>query len=570
MVLTKNSNFVATNGWHSDDSGKSTSDDGSVMDPDDPSSSETIGTESVTDVVGDDMNESQSSLGTESKSETLDDAEEPQGYQTVGVVAKAADDVQDPENGQDSTGRKELEAELSGDETDSASNTLGEEAFRGGSNLADERAAKNITVSDDMLADLEEAKVAAQDADEVEHFTVRGMHATIGMVTEALGHSDSTEDTGDKIDVERGQAAAGNPEKTRAGNNPGDIELGTGEAAELPAVDFVERSNVDCPNDIQAGDLVDASEGVNAQKFQVGDHVYQWCSLLGVPQAFQHHAIVISVESNCEEEDEQVLTVVDFSNLCPEDNETKHDKTCDEKDRHGATKKTRAPEIPHGSFASRKNHCNSFSQSSSPKAASQGGYIRKYKTKAKAGSWHKVQYDDKWYNSHFFRRAGTSTQEASDLRTLVIHRVKSILELFKDSDKTILPNYHAIYANCECFAVWCKTGRFCTLQALSILRKSVAIAAGSTAASTAGIAAAEVTTIAMVPASGVWGLLGCVTTTATTVPLTSTMPMLLPGIAIAGAISAGVPIIHLLVTKKKWEETTKRLNDSLLLAMVPK
>lgn len=53
-------------------------------------------------------------------------------------------------------------------------------------------------------------------------------------------------------------------------------------------------------------------------RFHRGDHVYQWCSVMGIPRVFSHHGIVIDVEDlgeGCEENQYQQLTIVDFSNL---------------------------------------------------------------------------------------------------------------------------------------------------------------------------------------------------------------------------------------------------------------
>ena len=71
--------------------------------------------------------------------------------------------------------------------------------------------------------------------------------------------------------------------------------------------------------------------------------------------------------------------------------------------------------------------------------------------------------------------------------------------------------YHWLYNNCEAAAVWCKTGRWCTLQALSLLKRTAAGQAKSTAVLAGTAAATQVTVTA--PATGIWGWFGMTSTT---------------------------------------------------------
>lgn len=113
-------------------------------------------------------------------------------------------------------------------------------------------------------------------------------------------------------------------------------------------------------------------------------------------------------------------------------------------------------------------------------------------------------------------------------------------------------------ANCECVAVWCKTGTWATLQAINWL---VMTAAGQVkSAVTAGSIAAATQVTSTVPAVGFWGWMGYTTTT--TVPLLSTQPYLLPAIIGYGVVTVAAPTLWLLHAKKHAKRTTENLNKS--------
>jgi len=73
------------------------------------------------------------------------------------------------------------------------------------------------------------------------------------------------------------------------------------------------------------------------------------------------------------------------------------------------------------------------------------------------------------YGSNFAKRLlsrpGSVTAVRADVPGLVLERVKFLLE-----NPGVLPAYHRMAANGECAAVWCRIGRFITLQASSILQ----------------------------------------------------------------------------------------------------
>lgn len=364
---------------------------------------------------------------------------------------------------------------------------------------------------------------------------------------------------------------------------------------------------------------------ITDSRFEAGDHVYQWCSLMGIPGVFQHHGIVMHAEDiygyNAGDEEvediaehHQLLTIADFSNLLfGESSKSSSDKAeeaeeevvdfeegiecgvlgddsdapryTDERDdgkdydKEGGGDK---PQEPTGSMPFLRSGSMATTTSSSSSSPSsilpnkQGGF-RVYRTatssKQKRNKWHKVRYQDHWFHTHLWKRSGTCTPASSDPQEVVLQRVQFLMShsSMKDAgadnnqsstldrnepDRTsILPPYHSIFSNCECVAVWCKTGTWSTLQAASFL-SHVAVGQVKGTATLAGIAAAQTVSV---PAAGVWGWMGYTST----VPLMTMQPLLLPAICAYGAISVGGPAVCLVVARKKWKETSQRLNAAL-------
>jgi len=279
--------------------------------------------------------------------------------------------------------------------------------------------------------------------------------------------------------------------------------------------------------------------------FEMGDHVYQWCSFAGIPAVYQHHGIVMDVWKEEEEEEEGagesdtkergvggggewVLKIVDFSIL---QNET-----------------TVAPD---GSSGSRKTSGGCVFRSSSARV---GSCIRVYESCASSSSprlWHKVQYSSShnFIKNHLWSRSGTRTTADSSPPGLVRARLQFLLE-----NPDLLPPYHAAKANCECVAVWCKTGVWATLQATSWLSATAAGQIKSTA-TIASVAAASTVTV---PAAGIWGWFGATTQ----VSLASTQPWLIPAIAGYGVVTVGAPLVLLHRARQQWKEVTASLNTA--------
>jgi hypothetical protein len=354
------------------------------------------------------------------------------------------------------------------------------------------------------------------------------------------------------------------------------------------------------------------SSSTNSTTYGIGDHVYQWCSLAGIPGVFQHHGIVIGVQPAGEE---TYLTIVDFSNVLPfassggnqkqdnvtrDENITTMEREGDEDDSHlnhtASTSKTsiqqeegminiqqedqepdetetvnltadtiatRPPqdELPQHKSPQRCQREPYFfaSTSSTPPAdvtfssspaenilsLSYPDSVRTYTISSH--KWHKVVYQANLWQRHLWR-SGTCTSAASDPPGLVMARV-----FFLMHHRHLVPKYHVLQSNCECMAVWCKTGQWSTLQAMSML--SVAAASQVKQATTlAAIAASQQVTV---PASGFMGMLGYTTQ----VSLVSTQPYLLPAIGLYGALTVAIPMLLLNQAQRAWKRTTDLLTQ---------
>lgn len=255
----------------------------------------------------------------------------------------------------------------------------------------------------------------------------------------------------------------------------------------------------------------------------VGDHVYQWRSWMGIPGVFQHHGIVMDIQHEESENEEGTdggrlvrLIIADFSNVEQKRN----------------NKKTQSePKVQ------RKG------------VLTQEGILRTY---ADTDPWYKVEYNAEWWKRSIYR-AGTCTSVSSDAVGLVLARVNYILR-----NPDVLPDYHVVNANCECVAVWCKTGRWSTLQASSLLELAAAGQAKSTATLAATAASTQVTVQA--PAAGVWGWLGYTTTSQ--VSWLSLHPVFLPALAGYAVLSVGVPAALYVRARQQWKTISENLKES--------
>ncbi len=118
----------------------------------------------------------------------------------------------------------------------------------------------------------------------------------------------------------------------------------------------------------------------------------------------------------------------------------------------------------------------------------------------------------------------------SDPRKIVLARTIYILDQqdLPESEQT-LPPYHILYSNSECLAVWCKTGKFSTLQAAVFLHSTAVGNAKSTFLMTGAVVA--------------------------------TQPWLIPLVGIYGAVGIGMPYLILKKCKENWSKSELKLTD---------
>lgn len=295
-------------------------------------------------------------------------------------------------------------------------------------------------------------------------------------------------------------------------------------------------------------------------EFQMGDHVYSWCSFWGIPAVFAHHGIVLNVfyDKECSA---WRLRVVDFSKK--DRQPSKADLTASSlsnKLKEHTEKKdgTQTPKDSSVESSSNPNKNNSSppsttesSSSSSPTTTrlKSGCTIRVYDTDP--ATWHRVTYQATLWREQW-SRSGTATRTKADPPGMVRARVQFLLD--NHHDATLIPPYDAVRSNSECVAVWCKTGTWATLQATSWLS---AMAAGQVK-STATLVGAAASTQVTVQQAGLWGWMGYTTQ----VSLLSTQPWLVPALAGYGIVTIGGPAMWLALAQRHWKKLTQKLNTA--------
>jgi hypothetical protein len=270
----------------------------------------------------------------------------------------------------------------------------------------------------------------------------------------------------------------------------------------------------------------------DTQELQVGDHVYQWRSLVGIPCVFQHHGIVMDFIKD-ENGKTIKLIIADFSNV-----ETKQKQ-----------KQKQAKQGTTGDSSTTTATATAIKTPSRRLTLEQEGIVRTYTDDDK---WHKVHYEASWWKRQVYR-SGTATKARSDPVGLVLARVNFIIR-----HPELLPAYHVVHANCECVAFFCKTGSWSTLQASSFLELTAAGQVKSSA--TLAATAVGTTSTVTVPAAGMWGWFGYTTTAQ--VSWLSLHPMAIPGLACYAAVTVGVPAMIYATAHKRWKETSQRLSDA--------
>jgi hypothetical protein len=293
--------------------------------------------------------------------------------------------------------------------------------------------------------------------------------------------------------------------------------------------------------------LLDASVEKGRPDFCMGDHVYQWCNFMGIPAVFQHHGIVLDTFYHGEDQQWR-LRVADFSNWQGEEGASAEEDTASDTATDAAV--AAAAHDVHRTRA--KSSYASASSSSFGSSADKGGSVQTYETDP--ALWKKVAYEAGFWRKHL-ARGGTATGATADPPGIVRARVQFLLD-----EPHRVPTYNLVHSNCECVAVWCKTGTWGTLQATSWLSATAAGQAKSTVTLLGAASAAQVS----VPSAGLWGWLGYTTQ----VSLMSTQPWILPALATYGAVTVGGPALWLAVAQKHWKQVTADLNTAFWEAAV--
>ena len=121
----------------------------------------------------------------------------------------------------------------------------------------------------------------------------------------------------------------------------------------------------------------------------------------------------------------------------------------------------------------------------------------------------------------------------SDPVPIILARVNFLLE-----HEDVVPPYHVLYSNSECIAVWCKTGRWSTLQTAVFLSSNAVGGAKSATLATLGVAAAHA--------------------------------LLAPVVAVGGLIWVSTPIWLLQKARHKWQAATEHMNLAFWAAAEPR
>jgi hypothetical protein len=189
----------------------------------------------------------------------------------------------------------------------------------------------------------------------------------------------------------------------------------------------------------------------NESGFNVGDHVYLWCDVAGMSKVYQHHGIVTGVRRRRPEEkvgDEQesdkkdkintsdwILKVADFSLIDEE-------------------------ETP-GSFEQLGQLCASNSAASTDGGDDTGGGFKVYDSPAH--KWLKVRYMHGIEVDEGERQEPQGKDDCENSRASVKSSPPNVVRArveFLLQRPELLPPYLLHESNCECVAVWAKTGRY--------------------------------------------------------------------------------------------------------------
>lgn len=175
--------------------------------------------------------------------------------------------------------------------------------------------------------------------------------------------------------------------------------------------------------------------------FEIGDHLYSWCSFGVIPYVYQHHGIVVEVSTNKDR-----IKIVNFGLTCAD----------------LLKKNCRKEKNSKPTFSSLGTAYTVWKELNKELNRSRVIKNTEYTIEGAKKKWRKVMYHNK-DSLHKVRRfvnaPGTAGIDEADSPGFVVARA-----LFLLHNPEIIPPYHLVKCNCECFAVWCKTGKFSSLQ----------------------------------------------------------------------------------------------------------
>mmetsp|Transcript_22816 Transcript_22816/g.34577 ORF Transcript_22816/g.34577 Transcript_22816/m.34577 type:complete len:275 (+) Transcript_22816:155-979(+) len=149
-----------------------------------------------------------------------------------------------------------------------------------------------------------------------------------------------------------------------------------------------------------------------------GDHVYMWCTL------YQHHGIVLGVESWNKGEEKSHILISEFTNMA---------------------------------LMGANTLITSASTASGASALGVTGGFRIVQ-ETEPSKWHKVKYQANPLECLSWR-PGTCSGACPSPASTILTRVQFLRDC-----QHLIPDYQILTSNCETVAVWCMTGKWETLQ----------------------------------------------------------------------------------------------------------
>ena len=267
---------------------------------------------------------------------------------------------------------------------------------------------------------------------------------------------------------------------------------------------FPERNYNNIDHDRRPKEIGIDGEEVEDDILRPGDHVYVWKSfgMLGM-STYQKHGIVLHVDP----EDDTNVSIVTFyhknkkyipnrrnffqrsasqrSNPAagPGDRDTRaegpfhtysdggniNDYGDDDKEKDASL-------LPKSSNQNEGHSISSFSSNNNTTQNSQNQkFTNTVRTESiysfaanSKGGIRKVKYTAT-LAKRLLSRGGTVTSCSADEPALILARLEYLLEGQQGHGQGRMPEFHMMAANGECAAVWCRMGRWCTLQGSSIL-----------------------------------------------------------------------------------------------------